>query len=252
MDSNFLYAIILTSLAGLSTTIGSVIGIFYKEPGPKYMAFTMGFSAGIMIYISFVELLQAGIDSAGFLYANIAFFLGIGILFLIDISLPHIYMFEDYDTDDLSKSKLKKATVLVALGIAIHNFPEGMATFAGAMKDINVGITLAIAIAIHNIPEGIAVSVPVYASTKNAKKAFLWSFFSGFSEPVGALAAGLLLMSFLNDFVLGLMMSAVGGFMVFISFDELLPVSQSYGKEHISIMGVVTGMMIMALSLVLF
>ena len=252
MDSNFLYAILLTSLAGLSTTIGSVIGIFYKEPGPKYMAFTMGFSAGVMIYISFVELLQAGIDSAGFLYANIAFFLGIGILFLIDITLPHRYIFDDYDKDDLSKSKLKKATVMVAVGIAIHNFPEGMATFAGAMKDINLGITLAVAIAIHNIPEGIAVSVPVYASTGSAKKAFLWSFLSGLSEPVGALVAGLLLMSFLNDFVLGIMMSAVGGFMVFISFDELLPVSQSYGREHLSIMGVVIGMMVMALSLVLF
>ncbi len=252
MDSTFFYALMLTALAGLATTIGSIIALFYREPSPKYMAFIMGFSAGVMIYISFVELLQTGIKSVGFIYANLAFFSGMAVLFLIDISLPHIYMLEECDTDNSSQSRLKKVSVFMVLGIAIHNFPEGMATFVGAIKDINIGISLATAIAIHNIPEGIAVSAPIFASTRNARKAFLWSFLSGISEPVGALIAGLILLPFINDFILGLMLSAVGGMMIFISFDELLPVSQSYGKEHISIIGVIVGMVVMSLSLALF
>lgn len=131
----------------------------------------------------------------------------------------------------------------------LFNFPEGMATFNGTLKDIELGFLLMVAIALHNIPEGIAVAVPVYQSTKSSKKAFLWSFLSGVSEPIGALIAGLILLPFLNDFILGIMLSMVGGFMVFISLDELLPVSRSFGKEHLSILGLMMGIFIMALSL---
>lgn len=252
MGSNFLTAILLTSLAGLSTTIGSIISLFYRNPGPVFMAFIMGFSAGIMIFISFVELLQSGIDSVGFIYGSIAFFFGMVVLFIIDVLLPHIFILEDYKHTDSNISKLRKASIFTAIGIGIHNFPEGIATFAGTLKGVDIGISLAIAIAIHNIPEGIAVSVPVYAFTKSIRKSFMWSFISGVSEPFGAFIAGLILMPFLNDFVLGLILCAAGGLMVFIAFDELLPVSHSYEKEHISIIGVMTGMIIITISLALF
>ena len=226
MPSTFLTALLLTTFAGLATTIGSVIGIFYKEPGPKYMAFTMGFSAGVMVLVSFVELLQQGIKSIGFAYGHIAFFAGMGLMYAIDVLIPHNYIMEEHDHSEKHKhsevaikNKLQKASLFVAIGIGIHNFPEGMATFAGALKNIDVGIAIAIAIAIHNIPEGIAVAVPVYAATGSTKKAFLWSFLSGISEPIGAFVAGILLLPFLNDTVLGWMLSGVGGLMVFIAFD---------------------------------
>jgi ZIP family zinc transporter len=249
---NFIFALILTTLAGLSTTIGSIIALFFKEPGPKYISLSMGFSAGVMILISFVELLQQGIDSLGFFNGHLFFFLGMLIMFTIDVSISHKYEFEDSFEKNLQEKrnpKLEKTSMLVGLGIFIHNFPEGMVTFAGTLKEINLGIMLAIAIALHNIPEGIAVAVPVYTSTKSRKKAFFWSFLSGVSEPLGALIAGLILYQFLNDFVLGIMLAIVGGFMVFISLDELLPVSRSFGKEHYSIIGIIAGMFIMALSL---
>lgn len=250
MTSTFLAAILLTFLAGIATTIGSVIGIFYKEPTPRYMAFTMGFSAGVMILVSFVDLLQQGIKTIGFTYGNIAFFAGMGIMYLIDVLIPHDYIMEEHNHSP-KEYRLKKTSLFVAAGIAIHNFPEGMATFAGAMQNINVGIAIAAAIALHNIPEGIAVSVPVYAATKNAKKAFLWSFLSGISEPLGAFIAGVILLPFLNDIVIGFMLASVAGLMVFIAFDELLPISHSYGNEHMSIIGVMSGMIVMAISLMM-
>jgi ZIP family zinc transporter len=147
------------------------------------------------------------------------------------------------------QSRLLKAGLFVALGMGIHNFPEGMASFATALSDPQLGIAIAIAIAIHNIPEGLAVSAPVYAATGSRSKAFWWSFLSGVAEPAGALLAAVVLMPFLNDAILGGLLSAVAGIMVFISIDELLPVSRAYEEEHLSIIGIVVGMAVMSFSL---
>ncbi len=243
----FLFALILTSIAGLSTTIGSVIAFIAKEPSKKFISFIMGFSAGVMIFISFVELLQEGIKSLGFLLGNTFFLIGMFLMLTIDISISHKYEFEDKKEN--FENKLQKTSLLVTLGIFIHNFPEGMATFVATIKSIDLGIMLCFAIALHNIPEGIAVAVPIYASTKNRKKAFFWSFISGISEPIGALIVGLILFPFMNDFLLGIMLAGVGGFMVYISLDELLPASRDCGFEHLSIIGIILGMIVMVLSL---
>jgi len=242
-----LYALLLTSIAGLSTTIGSLIAFLLKEPSKKVISLIMGFSAGVMILISFVELLAQGIQASTFLIGHLFFFLGMFLMLLIDITISHKYEFEQMERN--SKPKLEKTSLLVMLGIFIHNFPEGMATFVGTFKNIDLGIVLAFAIALHNIPEGIAVAVPIYTSTKSSKKAFFWSFISGLSEPIGALIAGLILFPFLNDFVLGAVLAIVGGFMVYISLDELLPASRYSGFEHLSIIGIILGMIVMALSL---
>lgn len=251
MPPHFWLALLITALAGLSTTIGSVIALFYRKPGANYMAFSLGFSAGVMVFISFIELLPQGIEVSGFLIAHIAFFLGIFVMLLIDVQISHSYILEKPDLKKGKETHLQKTSLMIALGIAIHNFPEGMVAFTGTLKDINLGYILAFAIAIHNIPEGIAVAVPVYAATGNRKKAFVWSFLSGLSEPLGALIAGLILAPFLTAALMGWLLSMVGGFMVYISFDELLPVAHSYGKEHVSIAGLLAGFIIMAFSLYL-
>ena len=142
-----------------------------------------------------------------------------------------------------------RAGLLVAVGSGIHNLPEGMATFTGALKDIQLGIAIAVAIAIHNIPEGLAVSVPVYTATGSRKKAFFWSFLSGVSEPVGAALAALVLLPFLTPTLLGWVLAGVAGIMVAISLDELMPAAKSFDTEHMPIGGVITGMFVMALSL---
>jgi len=246
MAGNIAVALALTALAGLSTTIGGLLGIFVKKPGPRFMALTMGFAGGVMILVSFVELLQGGVDTVGFGPAHLAFFAGMLGMFLIDFLIPHEYMAERHRTEGSGQEGLLRAGLLVALGIGIHNFPEGMATFTGALQDVSLGVAIAGAIALHNIPEGLAVSAPVYAATGSRSKAFLWSFLSGVAEPAGAAVAALVLMPFLSEAVLGFMLAAVAGIMVFISLDELLPVARSFGQEHLSIVGVGLGMAVMA------
>jgi len=247
--NNLGIALLLTTGAGLATTIGSLIGLAVRKPGPKFMGFTLGFSAGVMILVSFVELLQGSIESIGFLQAHLAFFMGMLGFFMIDSLIPHDYIDQHDHKDKKSSDGLMRTGVLIALGIGIHNFPEGLATFASAMEDVHLGIAIAVAIAIHNIPEGLAVSAPIYAATGSRRKAFLWSFLSGVSEPIGAAIAAIVLLPFLTATVLGWVLAAVGGIMVAISLDEIIPIAKSYGTEHAPILGSISGMIVMALSL---
>jgi len=249
MEKNVALALLLTTLAGLSTTLGSLLGLVVRRPGPRFMSATLGFSAGVMVMISFVELLQGSIDSIGFAYAHFGFFIGIIVIFIIDFFLPHEWAGHLDRSEAQPNSKLLRMGLLVALGIGIHNFPEGMATFAGALKDTKLGIAIAVAIAIHNIPEGLAVSAPVYAATGSRAKAFFWSFLSGVAEPIGAGVAAVILLPFLTPALLGWLLAFVAGIMVFIAIDELVPTSRSFGQEHTAILGVVLGMAIMSLSL---
>jgi len=258
--SNFLFALTLTLFAGLSTGIGSAIAFFSKKTNTKFLSTALGFSAGVMIYVSFVELFPQARDlvkegNATFpeLSIVIAFFVGIAFIFLIDMLIPsaenphEVHLVEEMH--DKQKQQLKRTGILMALAIGIHNFPEGIATFTAAYVDPTIAIPIAVAIAIHNIPEGIAVSVPIFYSTGNRKKAFWYSFLSGMAEPVGGLVGYFLLMPFLTPYTLGLVMAAVAGIMVFISVDELIPAAERYGEHHYSIAGFVGGMGVMALSL---
>lgn len=250
MADNISLALLITTLAGLSTAVGGLIGIMVRKPGPRFMALTLGFSAGVMILLSYIELLQGGIEQIGFIRAHLAFFVGMGVMFLVDVSIPHDFIAEHHRTGtDEHSSRMMKTGRFVALGIAIHNFPEGMATFIGTLVDPSLGIAIAAAIALHNIPEGVAVAAPIYAATNSRKKAFLWSFFAGLAEPVGAGLAALVLLPFLTDAVLSYVLAAVGGAMIFISLDELIPASRVFREDHISIIGVIAGMIVMAGSL---
>jgi ZIP family zinc transporter len=205
-----------------------------------------------------MELLGGAIrtEGVGFLRAHIAFFTGMAVYFLIDLLIPHEYLGQhDHGIGkyDLAGGKapeaLERTGVLVALGLSIHNFPEGMATFIGGMEDIHLGLAIAVAIAIHNIPEGLAISAPIYAATGSRKRAFLWSFFSGVIEIIGACLAAIVLMPFLSEALIGIVLAAVGGIMVAISIDELVPAAKAFGSEHMPIVGVMVGMAVMVISL---
>lgn len=243
--------LILTFLAGISTGIGSFISLFIKKMEKKFLCLSLGFSAGVMIYVSFTELLASSIKDVGFLPANGAFFVGIIALFVVDFTIPHEYLEEHVKTEKKNK-KLMAAGLFTAIGIAIHNFPEGIAVFMSALSDLSVGIPLAIAIAIHNIPEGIAVSMPIFYATKDHIKAFKYSFLSGLAEPIGALIAFALLFPFLSAELLAFALAFVAGIMVFISVDEILPLSYEHSEGKFTIVGIIVGMALMAFSLYLF
>lgn len=251
MTPEVLKALLLTSIAGLSTTIGSLLGLVFKRENFKFMSFVLGFTAGVMVGVSFFELLPSGFEEIGFLKSSIAFIAGFVFIFIIDYFIPHEYIGQKERIINNTDKKLLRTGLFVALGIGIHNFPEGMATFYSSLVDIKLGIAIAIAIAIHNIPEGIAVSAPVYKATGSRSKAFLWSFLSGVVEPIGAVLTALVLLPYLNSVILGYILSGIAGLMVFISIDELLPISKSYGYSHLPIVSFITGMIIMILSLVL-
>lgn len=258
----------LTLFAGLATGIGSALAFFAKRTNTKVLSVALGFSAGVMLYVSFVEIFVKAKDSLvavhgvklGYWFTTLAFFGGILIIALIDKLVPsfenphEVHRTEEMDDAQQADKfqNLYRMGLFTALAIAIHNFPEGLATFASALKDPKLGVAIAVAIAIHNIPEGIAVSIPIYYATGSRKKAFVYSFLSGVSEPVGALVGFMILRSYFNDTVFGILFASVAGIMVFISLDELLPTAQEYGEHHLSIYGLVAGMAVMAVSLLLF
>lgn len=272
---NFWVALGLTLFAGLSTGLGSLIAFGAQRTSYRFLSVSAGFSAGVMLYVSFVEILpkaerslvRAEGAAAGPWLAVGAFFLGIILIALIDAALPHAEnpheQPSEADTAPLHAgappvppTRLRRMAMLTALAIAIHNFPEGLATFLAALEDPGVGLAIAVAIALHNIPEGISVSVPLFYATGSRAKALALSFLSGLAEPVGALIGfGLLQLispgAGVSPELLGYCFAAVAGVMVYISIDQLLPTSRAYGKGHDSILGLLAGMAVMAASLLL-
>lgn len=267
MPENILFAFGLTLMAGLATGIGSILAFFTSRTNTRFLSLALGFSAGVMIYVSMIEIFVKAQDAlTGSLGDRLGnwitvggFFGGMVLIALIDKFIPkqsnphELKKVEDMNNQNVSQDPaLLKMGVFTALAIGIHNFPEGIATFTSALQDPALGVAIAVAIAIHNIPEGIAVSVPVYFATGDKKKAFKLSFLSGLSEPIGAIVAFLFLMPFLNDIMFGIIFAAVAGIMVFISLDELLPAAKKYDEAHMSIYGLIGGMALMAISLLLF
>ncbi|MFX0137645.1 MAG: zinc transporter ZupT, partial [Candidatus Hodarchaeota archaeon] len=297
--SNIVFALLLSLIAGLSTGIGSIIAYFIKKPKLSYLSLLLSFSAGVMLYISFAEILAKSVLDIGFIASNLSFFLGIGCILLIDILVPHAYAEETEcslpellqeppekyipasNSQPLQKIQhqkghghqhrhghqhqiqeqlicqedrncLMRTGMFVALGIAIHNFPEGIATFSsGISGDPSLYIIITFAIAIHNIPEGISVSIPIYYATGSKRRGIYYSMLSGLAEPLGAIIALIVLLPFISVLLMSSILAFVAGVMVFISLDELLPAAHKFGQEHIVLAGLILGMAVMVVSLII-
>lgn len=270
MQENILIALGLTVLAGLATAIGAITVMMTGKGSPRVLSWALGFAAGVMIYVTMMDILPEsaetlGGDTAGWASALVAFFTGMAMMALIDALVP-----EDENTHAmhhaLDKSgarhtchaagghrcdRMYRTGLMLCATIAIHNFPEGVATFVSALDGLEVALPLVIAIAIHNIPMGIAMATPLYHSTGSRRFAFGFTMAAGMSGVVGALFALLFLMPFWNEQVAAWCMAAVGGVMVFIAFDELLPGAEAYGKHRFAIFGTIIGLATMAFSLLL-
>lgn len=270
-------ALILTLIAGSATGIGGALVLFKKKLSSNFLAGALGLSAGVMIFISLAELFpeaQAMIAETqmphGKAFVLVAFFVGMGLITLIDFAIPEYE--NPHEASGLSldartaavgileqtgsEKAMQRLGLMSALAIAVHNFPEGIATFIGALNDPEMGAGITFAIAIHNIPEGIAVAIPIYYATKSKGKALLYATLSGMSEPVGALLCYAIASVFGIEMTGGgmafpLVLAAVAGIMIYISLDELLPTAEKYGKHHIAIAGVIVGMAVMGISLLI-
>jgi len=257
MNTNFIMAFLLSFLAGAATAVGGALAFVIKKENLALLAVGLGFSAGVMVYVSFMELLPHAQHALTALYgagagqwlAVVLFFSGIGVACLIDRALPSHHV--DAHTLDAA-TQLKRLGIFTALALAVHNFPEGLATFLAAMNNKTLGVSIAIAVAIHNIPEGIAVALPVFHATGKRGQAFWYSVFSGVAEPIGAVVGYFCFSFILHEAALGVLFALVAGIMVYISLDELLPTAHDYGNGHQVIGGVICGMAMMALTLLLF
>jgi ZIP family zinc transporter len=264
MNQGIGYAFLLTTIAGCATGIGSALAYLTHHTRRSLLSASLGFSAGVMIYVSFVELFQQAQVMLAEVYGKVwggavtalCFFGGMLLIATIDFLVPSYENPHELGlVEDLQPStdagKLHRLGIITALVIGIHNFPEGIATFFAALTDRTVGLSVALAIALHNIPEGISISIPIYYATGNRKKAFAYSFLSGASEPLGAVIAYLILRPYFTSQMMGMMFAAVAGIMVFISLDQLVPHAKKYDEGHQSVYGLISGMVIMAITLIL-
>lgn len=260
-DSNFITALLLTLVAGAATGVGGVIILFTKKFSSKLLSASLGFSAGVMLFISLTELFPEASSTLGELYGEqkgmlftiLSFFSGIALIAIIDNLIPERENPHEYSSvqQDNESSKLMRLGIFSIIVIAIHNFPEGMATFITAMEDPQVGYSIAMAVAIHNIPEGIMVAIPIYYATHKKGKAIGNAFLSGIAEPIGGILGYFLLSRFFENSMSGIMLGVVAGIMTYISLDELLPTAEKYGEHHTAIIGVIAGMAVMAISILL-
>ena len=257
----YLLPLLLTLFAGMSTLVGGFITFFVKRNNLKVLSIGLGFSAGVMVYISLNELMSEAPKMLEAYYNTVyakaitfsGFLIGIIVAVLIDYFIPD-HIESDFLTNKSMKTqqrhKIRRAGLITAIAVTLHNFPEGMATFLVSSQDIMLGIPVALAIAIHNIPEGIAIALPIFHATGKKRLAILYSFLSGISEPVGGLLGVLLLKTIMPEQSIGIMTAAVAGIMVYLSFDTLLPLAREYGENHHVIIGIVSGMLIMGFGLI--
>ncbi|MCK9536337.1 MAG: zinc transporter ZupT [Bacilli bacterium] len=266
---SIIIALGFTLISGLSTGIGSLLALFAKKTNTRFLAVSLGFSAGVMIYVSFIEIFFKANNTlvtnlgnkTGSWITVLSFFGGMLYIALIDRIIPNrknpheLLRMESPNKNSMDESignnRLMRMGIFTAIAIAIHNFPEGIATFLSALTNPTLAVGVTVAIALHNIPEGISVFIPIYYATGNRKKAFIYSFLSGLSEPIGAVIGFLIFMPFLSETLFGILFAGVAGIMVFISLDELLPAAREYGETHLSIYGLIFGMALMAFSLLL-
>lgn len=269
MSKEVVLSLGLTTIVGLSMGLGSILSFFIKETNKRFLAIALSFSAGIMIYVSFMAILPEGMEliesyfgeQGGHLVALAGFFGGMLITAIVEKLVHkfggHYHGHDDHHHEhghhhDQNGEHLSKLGIMSAVAIAIHNLPEGLAIFTAGLKDISVAVPIAAAVILHNIPLSIAISVPIYYSTGSRRKAFLYSLFVGLCQPFGAIIGYLILSRFFNDLVFGILFSIVAGIMIFVSLDELLPSSQRYEDHHISVYGAIAGMIVMALSMSIF
>ena len=263
IQSEVFTAFLITFVAGAATAIGAAMTFAIKRNDFKLFALGMSFSAGVMIYLSFMDIMPiamrmmrdgnaavAGIgEKPAQLFASAMFFAGVLVAACIDYFIPEHVEHEMIDKNSSASKRRRNAGrvgIITAIALGVHNFPEGLSVFVTSMENVALGLSVGIAIMLHNIPEGVSVALPIYNATGNKKKAFWTATLSGLAEPAGAIAAYFILVPYLTPVGVGAAMAVTAGIMIFIPLDELLPMAKEYGHEHYGIVGAFLGMFMMS------
>ena len=257
MESQAMYALLLSVGAGLSTLIGWLVVLVAKRKDTALLSAALGFAAGVMMSVSFMDLMPEAVQGLGHTLSSgaatalsVAFLLlGVCISALMDRLVPH----DSYDAEagEAPHQDLFRVGLVSTAAIALHNFPEGIATFMAGLENTALGISVALAIAFHNIPEGIVVAMPVYYASGSRKRALLYTLLSGLAEPMGAILAFLILRPFISQFLLGAIFAAVSGIMLYIALEELIPSSRQYGHDRLALWCTLAGICLMPLTHIL-
>lgn len=255
MQENFILALTLSTFAGLSTVLGGLLSLKINRASNSIMGMALALAAGVMVYVSFAEMLPEGkqlldgmFTGYGALMAFHFLMLGAAVVYLMDFSkLSAEHAHSVYDDE----GRLLKSGLIIAVSITLHNFPEGMATFAATMADTRLGLINAFAIAIHNIPEGLAVALPIVRATGSHKKAIAFAFFSGLSEPIGALIGYSFLSHYMNEIVIGAILCIIAGIMVYVSIMQLIPLARRFSHPKSILISCIAGMFLMGISIAL-
>lgn len=261
LTTDVLIAFLVTFMAGVATVIGGILVVFFNQPSYRLLSFGLAFSAGAMVYVALTEILNKSIDAfsqsydanLGFAFGTLAFLLGVILVLLLDHFIPNPHQtIENNHAEFAAQQQLLRTGLLTLFAITMHNLPEGLATFFATLESPTLGAPLAVAIAIHNIPEGVAIALPVYMATGRRDYAILASLVSGLAEPLGAALGYFILAPFMGSLVYGTIFGLIGGVMVYLALDELLPTAKRYAQGHETVYGLVTGMASLAISLVIF
>lgn len=240
-------ALLISTLAGLSTVVGGLVVFLKVKNINKFISFCLSFTAIIMLGISILELFPESFFKLVSKYNITHILLIIIFLFIISALIIRIINYFLKTTNNWYK-----IGILNMIALMLHNFPEGITTFITSFHNINIGLKISIAIMFHNIPEGIAIAAPIYSATKSKKEALLKTFISGISEPIGALFAYLFLKNYINDYLISLLLIIVACIMICLSIEKILPEAIKSDNKDSMLFGIILGVVVLFITVFLF
>lgn len=215
------------------TTIGGIIGVNLQSNSNKFLGFILSFAAGLMMAIICFDLLPEAMEMANFAVILLGTLLGILTMIICDTIV------KERVSSRKGMNNLLRTGIIISIGLALHNIPEGLAIGTGFQASINLGLSLAIVIAIHDVPEGISMAVPMKKGGMSKGKVIFYVVMSGISTGIGALVGHLV--GGISEKIIAASLSFAAGAMLYIVSGELTPEANNLYKGRMNAIGNILG-----------